>query len=419
MQPAASSLSRHRTRPCTFCHRDFASILFRPRGKLDREALCPRHLTKTALPELPRCIFARFAVFARPPCLAFDFCRLCCFASLLDLAGTLLARAPLSHFLASGLCRICWNLLLRVPPLTSFLRPALPPLNPVLICICRLCLSLSLSLLPPLNPVFPRSCRLCWLCFWTFAAFEVSFAAFAETLAQLPCRLWSLLCRSCFVVLPLCLFRSSFHLFGHLLRASAWGRPQAILVCWDLWLPLRAVKLPLGRQFCLLADVDWPCFEVWVCFVTWPCLKNLTFPPLFASAIAVKSHFTTKPPFLRAAHDPKSRTNLKISVKFKIKNLGVQILFKIAIKNLHFWIFARAWRKFQKNAWLQSIKMTWPKPNRHSHTVTKHAMSPNPKNDHFWRFWQVFGLFFGVFCCNFKRHAGKQNWPKSPKSHPF
>jgi hypothetical protein len=39
---------------------------------------------------------------------------------------------------------------------------------------------------------------------------------------------------------------------------------------------------------------------------------------------------------LTAAHDPKCRTNLKISVKFKIKNLGVQILFKSDIKNLHF-----------------------------------------------------------------------------------
>jgi hypothetical protein len=85
-----------------------------------------------------------------------------------------------------------------------------------------------------------------------------------------------------------------------------------------------------------LADGDWPCFEVWAVLPFGPCLKNLTLFPLFASAIAVKSHFTTKPPFLRAADDPKSCTNLKISVKFKIKNLGVQILFKIAIKNLHF-----------------------------------------------------------------------------------
>jgi hypothetical protein len=85
-----------------------------------------------------------------------------------------------------------------------------------------------------------------------------------------------------------------------------------------------------------LADGDWSCFEVWTVLSLDPCLKNLTFPPLFASAIAVKSHFTTKPPFLRAADDQKGRTDLKSSVKFKIKNLGVQILFKIAIKNLHF-----------------------------------------------------------------------------------
>ncbi len=199
MQPAASSLSRHRTRPCTFCHRDFASILFRPRGKLDREALCPRHLTKTALPELPRCIFARFAVFCRsalsrfrllPPLLlrfAFGFgwdaaCQgpsvaLSRFRTLPHLLKFAFACAAFDDLSPPNPAAFESSPELHLPPLlvalafpsagfASRLSPFLPPL-----------LDCCFGLLPPLKsplPPLPKPLSSC------LAAFEVSFAVLAS-----------------------------------------------------------------------------------------------------------------------------------------------------------------------------------------------------------------------------------------------
>ena len=159
----------------------------------------------------------------------------------LSFCSSFLALAPLRLFALLAVLHRC--------PLLPFA---------VCLCSCRPLLSRACSAVElPFWPLLP-CVRHCWHLSKPLPSCLATFEVSLPFLPRCP---------------PGCLFRSSFHLFGHLLRASAWGRPQAILVCWDLWLPLRAVKLPLGRQFCHLADGDWPCFEVWAVLPFGPCLK--------------------------------------------------------------------------------------------------------------------------------------------------